>query len=405
MKSRLPFIFVVLTVILDAMGIGLILPIMPDLVRELTGGTISDAALWGGALAVTYAAMQFVFSPILGGLSDRFGRRPVLLLSLVAMGIDYLLMGLAPTIWLLFVARTISGITGATYATANAVVADISPPERRGANFGIVGAAFGLGFVLGPVIGGQLGALDPRAPFFVAGALALGNALFGYLVAPETLPPARRRPFRLREANPVGALLRVRALPGIGALITVLLIYMIASNVYPVIWSYYTMEKFGWSTGLVGASLAYFGICMALVQGGLIRLLLARFPAGTVAGLGLGLNLLAFSLLVWVPSTTLLFILMPLAALGVIVTPAMQALLTNLTSDDRQGELQGVIASLGALAAIVTPATMQPLFYYFTSPDTPVYLPSAPFAASALLIVLAMALFWRARAARPAPQT
>ena len=397
MKSRLPFIFVVVTVMLDAMGIGLILPIMPELVRDLTGGTISDASLWGGALAVTYAAMQFIFSPILGGLSDRFGRRPVLLLSLVVMGADYLLMGVAGSIWLLFVARTISGITGATYATANAVIADISPPERRGANFGVVGAAFGLGFVLGPAIGGQLGALDPRAPFFAAAALALGNALFGYVVAPETLPKTRRRPFRLREANPLSALLRVRALPGIGALLGVLLLYQIASNVYPVIWAYYTMEKFAWSTGLVGISLAYFGICMALVQGGLIRVLLDRFDAPAVAGWGLALNVLVFGLLVWVPSTTVLFILMPISALGVIVTPAMQAILTNRTADDRQGELQGVIASLAAIAAIVTPATMQPVFFAFTAPDARIYLPSAPFAMSALLTLVALALFVRLR--------
>lgn len=395
MKSRLPFLFVIFTVVIDSMGIGLILPVMPDLIRDLTGQGLSDAALWGGALGFTYAAMQFLFSPTVGNLSDRFGRRRVMLLSLTAMGIDYLIMGFAGSIWLLFVARTISGITGATYATANAVIADISPPEKRAANFGIVGASFGIGFILGPVIGGLLGQLGPQAPFFAAGVLALANALFGYLVAPETLPVEKRRAFVLSQGNPFKALARVHRLPGIRELLAVLLLYMIGSNVYPVVWSYWTQEKFGWDVGLVGLSLAAFGLCAALVQGGLIRVALARFSAPVVAAAGLGMNAVVYLLLVWVPSTGWLFAFLPLSALGMVVMPALQGIMSSATAEDRQGELQGVVSSLQAVAAIVTPLIMTALFERFTGEDALFYEPSMPFVASAVLTVMALGLFLR----------
>ncbi|WP_316015971.1 TCR/Tet family MFS transporter [Roseobacter sp. HKCCA0434] len=399
MPTRFPLIFVTLTMMLDAMGIGLILPVMPELLRQLEGGTISQAAVWGGALAMAYAAMQFLFSPLVGNLSDRFGRRPVLLVSLVAMGLNYLLMALAGSVWWLFAARIVSGITGATYATANAVVADITPPERRAANFGLVGAAFGAGFVLGPAIGGLLGEFGPRAPFFAAAALALGNAAFGYFAAPETLRPDRRRPLVWAEANPVRALMRARALPGIADLLTVFLIYLVASNVYPVIWAFFTIEKFGWSEGLVGLSLSFFGICMALVQALLIRALMRRFTAPAIATWGFVINIVVFALLVVVPDTFWLFVFLPLCALGAIVTPAIQSLLANATEDDRQGALQGVIGALQAISQIITPIVMPLLFRAFTAEDAPVYLPSAPFVAAGLLTAIALILFLRRRLA------
>lgn len=392
MSSRLPFIFVILTILIDAMGIGLILPVMPDLIRSLNGGTISQAALWGGALAFTYAAMQFIFSPTVGNLSDRFGRRVVLLASLLAMGLDYILMGLTGSIWVLFVARTISGITGATFGTANAFIADISPPEQRAANFGLLGMGFGIGFVIGPILGGFLGSYGPQAPFFAAAALALGNAIFGYFVMPETLPPSKRRPFDWREGNPFTALMRINKLPGVGLLIVALLFYQIGTNTYAVIWSYFTQEKFDWSLRLVGISLAIFGLCMAAVQGGLIRILLKRYSMWQVAGGGLAVNIFVFSLIVWVPTTQILLILLPLSALGVTVMPALQGIMSAATPEDRQGALQGVVSSVTALAAIISPVLMTALFRFFTAEDAPLYLPAAPFVAAALLTMVSLGL-------------
>ncbi|MEL6599633.1 MAG: TCR/Tet family MFS transporter [Pseudomonadota bacterium] len=402
MKSRLPVVFIFITLVLDAMGIGLIIPVMPDLLDELSDGGISDAAFWGGWLAFTYAVMQFLFGPTLGNLSDRYGRRPVLLISMVVMGLDYLLMAVAPTLWLLFVARIINGITGATQATANAYMADISKPEDRAANFGLLGAGFGIGFILGPAIGGLLGEIGPRAPFYAAAGLALANAVLGAIVLKETLPPERRRPFRLREGNPAAAILRLRAVPQIGGLIAVVFAYQLASNVYPVIWAFFTTAKLGWSPGLIGQSLAAFGVCVAVVQGGLIRVFIDRFGPERTVQIGLMLNLVALVSIAFVPYTMLLFMLLPICALGIIVTPAAQGIMSAALSADRQGELQGVWASSDGAARIVSPPLMTGLFALFTAPGLP-YLPGAPFLAAALLTVVSLVLFLRWRAGMAAP--
>ncbi|RED11849.1 TCR/Tet family MFS transporter [Pontivivens insulae] len=393
MSSRLPFIFVFVTIVIDAMGIGIILPVMPDLIRSLQGGSISQAAVWGGALAFTYAAMQFLFSPTLGNLSDRFGRRRVLLISLIAMGVDYILMGFAGALWLLFIARTISGIAGATFSVAYAFIADISPKEQRAANFGLIGAGFGIGFVAGPMLGGLIGQLGPQAPFFAAGILALLNAAFGYFVMPETLAESKRRPFRWREGNPFAAILAVQRLPGIGLLIFALLFYQIGSNVYPVIWAYFTQEQFGMTLWLVSVSLTVFGLSTALVQGVLIRVFLSRLSAATLAAAGLAMNIVVYLLIIWVPNTPILFMLLPLSALGVVVMPALQGIMSNEVEENQQGELQGVISSMNALAAITAQLLMTWLFRVFTAQDAPVYLPAAPFAMSALLTLIALGMF------------
>ncbi|MEL6425027.1 MAG: TCR/Tet family MFS transporter, partial [Pseudomonadota bacterium] len=350
----------------------------------------------------TYAVMQFLFGPTLGNLSDRYGRRPVLLISMVVMGLDYLLMAVAPTLWLLFVARIINGITGATQATANAYMADISKPEDRAANFGLLGAGFGIGFILGPAIGGLLGEIGPRAPFYAAAGLALGNAVLGAIVLKETLPPERRRPFCLREGNPAAAILRLRAVPQIGGLIAVVFAYQLASNVYPVIWAFFTTAKLGWSPGLIGQSLAAFGVCVAVVQGGLIRVFIDRFGPERTVQIGLMLNLVALVSIAFVPSTMLLFMLLPICALGIIVTPAAQGIMSAALSADRQGELQGVWASSDGAARIVSPPLMTGLFALFTAPGLP-YLPGAPFLAAALLTVVSLVLFLRWRAGMAAP--
>ena len=297
MQSRAPFVFIIITVALDAMGIGLILPVMPDLIRDLDAGSVSEAAFWGGLLSFTYAAMQFTCGPLLGNLSDRYGRRPVLILSLTFMGLDYLLMAIAPTLWLLFVARFVSGITGATHSTASAYLADISEKGKRAANFGLVGAAFGVGFILGPAIGGLLGELGPRAPFIAAGILALANAAFGYFALPETLPVEKRRAFEWRRANPFRALMRLRRLPMVGGLMLVFFLYSVANYVYPAVWSYFTIERFGWSVGTVGLSLAAFGISSAFVQGWLIRKQIGWMGEHRTAVFGLVMTIVAMVIL------------------------------------------------------------------------------------------------------------
>ena len=273
-KGQRATVFVFVTVLIDAMGIGIILPVMPDLIRELTDLTLGGAALWGGYLSFIYALMQFAAGPTLGNLSDRFGRRPVLLLSLFALAVDYLIMGFAPALWLLFVGRALAGIAGATYATANAFIADISPPHQRAQNFGLLGAGFGVGLVAGPLIGGLAGELGTRAPFFAAAALAFANLAYGALVLPESLAPESRRRFDWRRANPLGAARQIAAMPAVAWLFLAMFLFDLAHHVYPAIWSFYAKEAFAWSNAEVGLSLAFVGVCFAVTQGWLIRFIL-----------------------------------------------------------------------------------------------------------------------------------
>ena len=399
MKIRLPVLFIIITVAMDSIGVGLMMPVMPDLIREITGETVSEAAVWGGMVAFTYAGMQFLFGPTIGNLSDRFGRRPVLLTSLVIMSISYLIFAQAQAIWLLFVARAITGITGATFATANAYMADITPAEKRATSFGMVGAAFGLGFVIGPAIGGLLGQFGPRAPFYVAATVAALNAGFGYFFLPETLAKDKQRPFDFGRINPFTALMRLRHVPEIGALALVFFLFSVGQNVYPSVWAYFTTENFGFDSRMIGLSLAIFGLCMALVQGGLIRLVIPRFGEWNTAKFALGLNAVVLIVTGFISSTLFLFMLMPVMALGVIASPALQGMMSQATSSERQGELQGVLASVQGLAMIISPLLMTSLFRTFTSKTTPLYLPGAPFIAAASLCALALAIlvFFRAK--------
>ncbi|MBL4807934.1 MAG: TCR/Tet family MFS transporter [Rhodobacteraceae bacterium] len=395
MSSRLPVIFIIITVMLDSVGVGLIMPVMPDLIRSINGATISEAAVWGGLMAFTYALTQFLFGPTIGNLSDRFGRRPVLLTSLVVMSLSYLIFALAQTIWLLVLARVLTGITGATFSTANAYMADITPPEKRAASFGLVGAAFGVGFIFGPAIGGILGEYGARAPFYAAAAVAALNAMLGLFVLPETLTPEKRRAFDFSKINPLRAILRIRNVPGVGPFVLVLFLFGVAQNVYPSVWSYFTQEQFGFSTGMVGISLAIFGLCMALVQGGLIRVVIPRFGEWRTAQIGLALNVVVLMITAMISTQVFLFVLMPVMALGVVVSPALQGLMSNATSSEHQGELQGVLASVQGLAMIFSPLIMTSLFRVFTAENAPVYLPGAPFIAASLLMVLALILLMR----------
>lgn len=402
-SPKLALTFILATVTLDAIGIGLIFPVMPDLIREVTGEDLAHAALWGGVLATSFAVMQFLFGPILGSLSDRYGRRPILLLSLLVMGIDYLVMAVAPSIWLLLIARLVAGVTAATYSTATAFIADITPPDQRGARFGLIGAGFGIGFVLGPLIGGLLAGIDTRAPFYAASALAFANLAFGWWVLPETVTDATRRPFALSRANPLGALRAVGRLPGVRLTLACFLILGIAMNVYPSIWAYYGQARFGWDSTMVGISLAIYGISFALGQALLVGPMIRRFGEHRAAHYGMWVDVTTLAALGLVTSPVLALMITPITALGGAVTPALQALASRAAPADAQGEVQGVLASLNAIAMITSPLIMTATFSAFTAPDAPVYAPGAPFLLASALMLACVALHVLGPRFRPRP--
>ena len=402
MQSRLPMVFILITVVIDAMGIGLIMPVMPELIQEVEGAGLGRAALWGGVLTTIFAGMQFLFGPTVGSLSDRFGRRPVLLWSLVFMSFDYVLMALAGSIWLLVVGRIIGGITAATQSTSAAYVADISTPEQKAVNFGRIGAAFGIGFVFGPMLGGVLAEFGTRAPFWAAAVLAGGNAIFGYFVLPETVTDRIRRPFDWRRANPLGAFKNIGSLPGLKRLMLIIFVYTIAFFVYPGVWAYFGVERFGWGPGMIGLSLGVFGIGIAIVQGLLMKPILDRIGERKAVIFGLGVDVVAFGLLGFITNGWLALALIPLTAFGSVAGPALQGIMSRTAHDDQQGELQGTVASITAVATIVAPLIVTQTFYYFTADTAPVYLPGAPFLVSALLTMGCIVVFMKTpRPARP----
>ncbi len=393
MDKRLPITFILISVMLDSMGIGLIMPVMPDLIQEVEGQGIGAAAVWGGILATIFAAMQFLFGPTVGNLSDRYGRRPVLIISLVIMAFDYVLMALAHTIWLLIIGRFIGGITAATQSTSAAYMADISKPEEKAANFGLIGAAFGVGFVLGPLLGGFLAEFGTRAPFWAAAFLAAANAVFGYYVLPETVTDRIRRPFEWRRANPLGAFKNIGDLPGLKRLMLITFVYTIAFFVYPGVWAYFGAERFDWGPGMIGLSLGVFGIGIAIVQGLLIRPILNMIGERKAVILGLSIDVLAFVMLGFVTQGWIALALTPLTALGSIAGPALQGIMSRTASDDQQGELQGAVTSINAVATIVAPLVVTQTFWYFTAAGTPYYLPGAPFLLSGVLTIFCIIVF------------
>ena len=397
MTKNLPLTFIFITVVIDAMGIGLILPVMPDLIREVNGGDLGQAALWGGILTTVYAVMQFGFGPLVGNLSDRFGRRPVLLTSLVVMAIDYVVMALAGAIWLLFIGRIVGGVTAATQSTAMAYVADISKPEEKAANFGLIGAAFGVGFVFGPLIGGLLASYGTRAPFYAAAVLAGANFLFGYFVLPETVTDRIRRPFSLARANPFGAFKHIGALPGLRPMLVLMFFYGVAFFVYPAVWAYYGQIRFGWGPGMVGVSLAVYGISIAVVQGVLIRPILARIGDRKAVILGLIVEVAAFVFLGFVQAGWMALAFTVVAAFGAVAGPALQGIMSRTAQDNQQGELQGILTSINAIAVIIAPLIMTQTFFFFTRENAPIYSPGAPFLLSAVLTVVCIGLFLMAR--------
>lgn len=388
-----PLLFIFITVCLDAIGLGIIIPVLPDLLKEVLGSGIAQAALWGGILSAGYAVMQFLFGPLVGSLSDQFGRRPVLLIGLGFLCIDYLIMGFAPSIALLVAGRLMAGVAGSTHVTAKAFIADVSPPEKRAANFGMIGAAFGIGFILGPVIGGLLGEWGTRAPFFAAAALALINCIYGFFILPETLTPEQRRPFSLTKSNPLAGILVIRRFPALGWIFLTLFFYDIAHFVYPAIWSYWGHAAFQWSSFEIGMSLAIVGVGHVIVQGLLIRRLMPVFGETKVAVAALLINVISLIFLGFVSSELAVYLSLPFIALGTLVGPALIALLSNAVGDDEQGMLQGVISGVAAISAIISPLVMTNLFYRFSDNEKVIFLPGAPFLLAAVLCGLALLAF------------
>lgn len=397
MRARLPLIIILSVVVIDAMGIGLIMPVMPVLIQDVSGSDLAHAAIWGGVLTTAFAVMQFLFGPVVGNLSDRFGRRPVLLISMTVLTLDYLVMAIAPNIWILLIGRIVGGITAATYSTANAYMADISKPEEKAANFGLVGAAFGIGFVFGPAMGGALAEFGTRAPFYGAAILAGATALAGYYALPESLSQDLRRPFKWRRANPFGAFRAIGQLPGLKTLLLTYFFYEVALIVYMSIWPYYGVELFGWSPGMVGFSLALYGGCFALTQGLLVRPAIRFWGDRRTVMVGLVLEMVFLLFFGLSPNEIMVLMAVPFAATAAIGFPALQAILSRRVSDDAQGELQGVLASLVSLATIISPIVMTQVFARYSGPDAKIYAPGAPFLLSMGIMVLTIFFFYRSR--------
>jgi len=391
--AALGFIFV--TLLIDVIGFGIIIPVMPKLITQLIHGNLSQASEYGGWLMFSYAIMQFLFAPVLGNLSDRYGRRTVLLFSLFGFGIDYLFLAFAPTIGWLFVGRVVAGITGASFTTAAAYIADISTPEKKAQNFGIVGAAFGLGFIIGPVIGGLLGGFGPRVPFIVAAGLTLLNWLYGCFILPESLAKENRRPFQWARANPVGSLLQLKKYPAITGLIGSLILIYIAAHAVQSTWSYYSMKKFNWHENEVGISLGVIGAMIAIVQGLLIR---KTMPAlGQEKSVYIGLLLYGIGMVLFGLATQgwMMYVFTIVYCTGGIAGPALQGIISNHVPANEQGELQGALTSLISVTSIIGPPVMTGLFAYFTSAAAPVHFPGAPFIAGAVLMLVSAALAYR----------
>jgi DHA1 family tetracycline resistance protein-like MFS transporter len=392
MSSKRPAVgFIFVTLLLDVIGWGIIIPVMPTLICELLGGSTTDpkmvstAAAYGGWLIAAYAITQFFCAPIVGGLSDRFGRRPVLLGSLFGFGIDFLFQALAPAIGWLFLGRIIAGVMGASFSTAGAYIADISTPEKKAQNFGLMGAAFGLGFIIGPVIGGLLGAYGPRVPFFAAAVLALLNCLYGFFILPESLKPENRRAFTWARANPIGtfkSLFRFKVVAGL--FVSLALVYISAHAVQSN-WSYYTIKKFSWKPEDIGFSLGVVGLVFAIVQGGLIRLIIPKLGQQRSVYFGLALYALGFLLYAFATQGWMMYAVTIVYCLGGIAGPALQGIMSGILPPNEQGELQGGFTSMMSAASIIGPPIMNGLFAYFTEPDTPIYFPGAAMLLGAVL--------------------
>ncbi|MEY2793683.1 MAG: hypothetical protein RJA76_1675 [Bacteroidota bacterium] len=380
--------FIFITILIDVLGIGIIVPVMPTLIRSFTGGDLSTASRYSGLLMASYAIMQFFFSPILGGLSDKFGRRPVILASLFGFSVDYLVLANAPTIFWLFLGRLFAGITGASFTTAQAYIADISKPEDRAKNFGMVGAAFGLGFIIGPAIGGMLGHYGIRFPFYAAAVLTFVNAMYGYFVLPESLSSENRRAFDWKRANPWGSLKNLTKFPLIAGLVGSFFCLQLAGQAHPSTWSYFTMKVFNWTPAEVGYSLAFVGLIVAIVQGGLSRVLTPRLGEKNAVNIGLLLYGFGFVLFAYASQSWMMYAFMIPFGLGGIAGPSLQSLITQQVGANEQGELQGGLTSLQSITTIFGPLFASNLFAFFTSESAPIQFPGAAFLMAGILVFI-----------------
>jgi DHA1 family tetracycline resistance protein-like MFS transporter len=387
-------LFIFITLVLDIVGVGLIIPILPKLVETFRGDTASAASTYGW-LAALYSLMQFVFSPVLGSLSDRFGRRPVILLSLLGSGLDYFLLAFAPNLSWFFAGRIIAGITGANITAAMAYIADITPPEKRAGNFGLVGAAFGIGFIAGPALGGWLGDIHLRLPFFVAGGLTLLNWLYGLLILPESLARENRRPFAWARSNPVGSLLALKRHPVALGLAGTFFLINVAHQALPSTWVLYTSFRYGWTSRQVGISLAVVGLMAGIVQAGLTRIVVGRLGEARTALLGLGIAVLSYAGYGLATSSWMIYAILVFGSLGGMVGPAVQGMISRSVDANEQGGVQGSLMSLASVAGIIGPPIAAALFAWFISDRSPVYVPGAAFFFSSALVFIGMLLAMR----------
>lgn len=406
LERKSAFVFIFVTVLVDSIGFGIILPVLPRLIMQLTNVTIDRAAAYGGWLSFVYAVMQFFCAPVLGNLSDRFGRRPVILFALLALGCDYVIMGFAPAMSWLYVGRMIAGCAGASFTPAYAYVADITEPEKRAQSFGLMGAAFGVGFIAGPAIGGLLGTFGPRAPFFVAAGIALANFAFGCAVLPESLAKDSRRSLDWRRANPLGTFRQIMKYPSLIWLLAAIFLWQLGHQVLPSTWAFYTIAKFHWTSAEVGGSLAFVGLVMALAQAVLTRVLIRRLGGERPAALaGMAAAVLAYLGYAFATEGWMMYVVGLTTAVFALTYPSMNALASQRVPANAQGELQGAIASIYGLSSIVGPPLMTELFGYFSAPAARVYFPGAAFVAAALLTACCAILFAKAMAIRPVQST
>lgn len=396
MKLTGPFLFILATLMIDAIGIGIVFPIMPDLMDRVGATSTAEGAFWGGVMMSAYAAAMFLCGPIVGSLSDAYGRRPILIAALVTLTIDYVIMAMAQTYWVLLVGRVVAGMAGATYITATAYIADIAKPDQRGAAFGMIGAAFGIGFVFGPAIGGLASGWHITAPFWIAAGLCAANVAFGIFILPESLKDENRRPFGRRDLNPFGTIFRAFQIPGLAIPLICIFVFEFANMVYPSLWAFWGREVFGWDGFTIGLTLSAYGILIAAVQAGVLPQLTRRFGDyqtllfATIAAV-IGMVGFGFAGAVWA-----VVVFLPIAALSDMAPPLMTAFAANRVGEDRQGLVQGVIASLSSIAAVAAPLMLAGVFERSVNDDGP-YLPGAPFLVGAVLIVAIVPLILRLR--------
>ena len=386
MKITGPFLFILTTLMIDAIGIGIVFPIMPDLMDRVGSGSAAEGALWGGVMMSAYAAAMFVFGPVVGSLSDAYGRRPILIVALATLAIDYIIMAMAQTYWVLLMGRIIAGMAGATYITATAYISDITKPEERGAAFGMIGAAFGVGFVFGPALGGISSGWHVTAPFWIAAALSTLNMIFGFFVLPESLNEESRRSFSKRDLNPFASIVRAFLIPGLTIPLICIFVFEFANMVYPTLWAFWGREVFAWNSFTIGLTLSAYGILIAAVQAGLLpqmtkrlgdyRTLMFSSMAAVIALIGFGFSTAAWAVV----------IVIPIAALSDMAPPLLTAIAANKVADDQQGLVQGVIASLASVAAVVAPLVLTGVFERFVN-NKGLYFPGAPFFIAAVLII------------------